>query len=91
MHNPPQTRAAIDDHETRVIAARTALYQKFTDVVNSDAAPDNAVVNMVSFNGIVVDCTSLLGPPLTMLDVTTTMRDFKRDMSMHMANFTKSG
>lgn len=91
MHNPPQTRAAIDDHESRVIAARTALYQKFTDVVNSDAAPDNAVVNMVSFNGIVVDCTSLLGPPLTMLDVTTTMRDFKRDMSVHMTNFTKSG
>jgi hypothetical protein len=91
MHNPSQSRASLDDPETRVVAARTALYQKFTDVVNSEEVPDNAVVNMSSFNGIVVDCTSLIGPPLTMLDVTTTMRDFKRDMSIHMSNFTKSG
>lgn len=89
--NPSQARSALDNAETRIIASRTKNYEDFTSVVNSDDCPDVCVVDMTAFNGITVDCTSLLGDPMTMLDVTTVMRDLKKDLSKLMSNFTASG
>lgn len=91
MSNPEQSKSAIDNTETRVVQSRTALYQEFTDLVNSDEVPDKCCVDMVSFNGIFVNCTSRVGAPLTMLEVCQSMRDMKRDMSIAMSRFLGSG
>ena len=91
MSNPDQSRAAMDNPETRVVAARTDMYQKFTDIVNSDEMPDRCIINMTDFNGIVVDCSVLRGPALTMVQVSSIMRDVKRDMAKYMRNFEASG
>jgi hypothetical protein len=89
--NPSQSRTALDNAETRIAAVRSQHYERFTDIVNSDDAPDMHIIDMVPFNGITVDCSVLLGEPMTMLDVSTTMRDLKRDLSVLMSNFSKSG
>jgi len=89
--NPDQSRTAMDNAETRVVQARTELYQAFTNIVNSDAAPDMSVVDMTDFNGIRVDCTNLLGGHMSMLDVVTVMRELKREVGKHMRHFTESG
>ena len=91
MSNPDQSRAALDNAETRVVAARTEMFNSFTAVVNSSQAPDHPIVDMLNFNGIMVDTTHLLGPSLTMLQVATSMRDIKREMSILMRNFNQSG
>jgi hypothetical protein len=91
ISNPDQSRSAVDNVETRVVQVKTALYQEFTDLVNSDQAPDVPIVDMTAFNGIVVDSSTLQGPPMSMVNVSLYMRDLKRDLSMHMCNFTKSG
>jgi hypothetical protein len=91
ISNPDQSRSALDNPETRVVQSKTALYQQFTDLVNSDETPDRCIVDMTSFNGILVDCTCLQGPPMPMVTVSCFMRDLKRDISMHMVNFEKSG
>jgi hypothetical protein len=91
MQNPSQSRAAVDDNETRAVAVRTECYQQFTDIVNSCQSPDHPIIDMVAFNGITVNCSVLLGDPMTLLDVSRTMSDLKRDMAKQMCNFNKSG
>lgn len=91
MQNPPQCRAAIDESETRAVQVRTSCYQQFTDIVNSVQSPDFPIIDMTPFNGITVCCAERLGDPMTLLDVSKTMSDLKRDMSKVMSNFNKSG
>jgi hypothetical protein len=91
MSNPSQSNVAMNNAETRVVAVRTESYKQFTDIVNSDDAPDQKLVDMSDINGIVVDCSCRLGPPMNILEVSTIMRDIKKDMSTLMRNFNGSG
>lgn len=91
MQNPSQSRAAVDDNETRAVTVRTTCYQEFTDIVNSVQSPDYPIIDMTAFNGITVCCAERLGAPMTLLDVSRAMSDLKREMSKVMSNFNQSG